>query len=403
MEISTARGVALYVGALLGPGLLVLPGLAAAQAGPASIVAWAGLLVLSGLIAMVFARFGVDHRTAGGVADYVTAGLGERAGRAIGWCFLVGIITGAPIVCALGAGYLTTGPLRQALLGGVLLGVLIAVTGRGLRASTGVQLALVAVLVIVLAVAVGGALPSSAAGNFRPFAPHGWSAIGDAATVLMLSFVGWEAVAPLTGRFANPRRQVPRVVGAAFAITAVIYLALAVVTVAALGERAGTGRPVTLLLVLSIGPAGQIVAAVAALLLTLGAVNAYVTGGVALARTLGGRSRTFTVGLAVAGLVILGLIGSGLVPVADAVAVPVSFLLIVYLGCVLSAARTMRGGMRPIALVAAAAIVVILGYAGVAALPAILVVAFVVAKPTRHRLGRPGWLSRPTASAGRRG
>jgi hypothetical protein len=32
MGISTVRGVALYVGALLGPGLLVLPGLAAAQA-----------------------------------------------------------------------------------------------------------------------------------------------------------------------------------------------------------------------------------------------------------------------------------------------------------------------------------------------------------------------------------
>ena len=36
--------------------------------------------------------------------------------------------------------------------------------------------------------------------NWTPFAPHGWLSVGRAAATLMLSFVGWEAVAPLTGR-----------------------------------------------------------------------------------------------------------------------------------------------------------------------------------------------------------
>jgi amino acid efflux transporter len=379
--MSTTRGIALYVGALLGPGLLVLPGLAAAAAGPASILAWAGLLVLSGLVAIVFARFGIEHRSAGGVADYVAAGLGERAGRAAGWCFLAGIITGAPIVCTLGAGYLTTSLPARALIGGVMLASLIVMSGR--KASTGVQLALVAVLLLVLALAVGGAIKDVRPGNFRPFAPHGWSAIGTAATVLMLSFVGWEAVAPLTGRFANPRRQLPRVIGAAFAITAVIYLALATVTIAALGPRAGTEAPVAALLAFSIGPAGPVVAAIAALLLTLGAVNAYLTGGAALTRTLG--SRSFTPGLIVSGLVILTLIGLGIVPVATAVTVPVSFLLLVYLGCMISAARAMPGRMRPIAVVAAVANLLILAYAGTAALPAIVLAVVVAAKGQARR------------------
>jgi amino acid efflux transporter len=38
-NLTTARGAALYIGAILGPGLLLLPGLAAAEAGPASILA----------------------------------------------------------------------------------------------------------------------------------------------------------------------------------------------------------------------------------------------------------------------------------------------------------------------------------------------------------------------------
>ena len=33
-HLTTSRGAALYIGAILGPGLLLLPGLAAAEAGP---------------------------------------------------------------------------------------------------------------------------------------------------------------------------------------------------------------------------------------------------------------------------------------------------------------------------------------------------------------------------------
>src|SRR5262245_54264966 len=101
--LTTSRGAALYIGALLGPGLLLMPGLAAAEAGPASIVAWLALLMLSGLFAGVFSALGKNNPSAGGVMGYVSAGLGSRAGLATGWLFLVGVIFGAPIVCVIGA------------------------------------------------------------------------------------------------------------------------------------------------------------------------------------------------------------------------------------------------------------------------------------------------------------
>ena len=44
--LSTRSATALYVGAVLGPGVLFLPALAAEIAGPASFLAWAGLLAL---------------------------------------------------------------------------------------------------------------------------------------------------------------------------------------------------------------------------------------------------------------------------------------------------------------------------------------------------------------------
>src|SRR3984957_12012994 len=98
-HLTTTRGAALYIGALLGPGLLLLPGLAVAVAGPASLLAWIALLVLSALFAVVFAAFGLRFPSAGGVIGYVSAGLGPRAGLVAGWVFLPGGVAGAPGAC----------------------------------------------------------------------------------------------------------------------------------------------------------------------------------------------------------------------------------------------------------------------------------------------------------------
>src|SRR5258708_29426176 len=81
-HLTTSRGAALYIGAILGPGLLLLPGLAAAEAGPASILAWLALLVLSGLFAAAFSALGRRNPSAGGVAGYLDPRLAPGAPRA---------------------------------------------------------------------------------------------------------------------------------------------------------------------------------------------------------------------------------------------------------------------------------------------------------------------------------
>ena len=90
-------------------------------------------------------------------------------------------------------------------LAAVLLLAVVALTTSAGQASGAVQLGLVGLLTAVILVAVVGALPSARIDNWTPFAPHGWSAIGTAGTVLMLSFVGWEAIAPMTARLRDRR------------------------------------------------------------------------------------------------------------------------------------------------------------------------------------------------------
>ncbi len=398
-NLTTARGAALYIGAILGPGLLLLPGLAAAEAGPASILAWLALLGLSGLFAAVFSALGRRHPSAGGVIGYVTAGLGPRAGRATGWMFLAGVVGGAPIVCLIGAGYVTdlTGggrPATAAVAAALLLTVVSLAAG-GLRASAAAQVVLVSLLTGLVVVAVAGSAGAARAGNWAPFAPHGWLAIGSAATTLMFSFVGWEAVAPLTTRFADPSRQLPRAVAIALAVTTALYLGLAIATIGVLGRGAATDVPLAGLLSHAVGAPGRDIAAVAAIVLTLGAINAYINGAAAMAGQLanparGGREsapvRRLLAAIATTGLLLIAGYGLGLVSTAALVAVPTALFLSVYLGAMVAAARVLTGPARLAALPAALAVTVMLGFCGWAlAMP----VTVALAVGWRARSGAP--------------
>ena len=423
--LSTVRGAALYIGALLGPGLLLLPGLAATVAGPASLLAWIALLVLSALFAVVFAAFGLRFPSAGGVIGYVTAGLGDRAGLAAGWCFLAGVVAGAPVVCLIGASYVTEltggGQLARAGVAALLLLVLLALAKGGLRASAAAQLLLVGLLVGVVAVAVAGTAGSVRAANWTPFAPHGWLAVAHAAAILMLSFVGWEAVAPLTTAFPDPARQLTRVVAIALAVTTALYLGLAIVTIGVLGSGAATLVPLAELLQRAIGPAGTAAAAVAAVVLTLGSVNAYISGGAVMAGHLTRPQRVanervgsdpvgseqvgservgsadqappspqFLAAVAASGLLLITLYGFGVVSPAALVAIPTTLFLAVYLGSMVSAVRVLRGPARWAAVPASAAVAVMLACCGWAlALPALVAVVVTGWRPAgRGRLGQ---------------
>jgi amino acid efflux transporter len=419
-NLSTARASALYIGALLGPSLLLLPGLAAALAGPASILAWLLLLIVSAMLAKVFTALGTQFRSAGGVAAYTEAGLGPRAGRAVAWCFLAGVICGAPIVCLIGGGYVAVllGGGRAAGLGAaaVLLVAVIALTLGGARATAAAQLVLICLLVLLVVVAVVGSAPSARTANWRPFMPHGWSSIGSATSVLMMSAVGWEAIAPLTTRLRDPRRQLPRVILIAFVVTMIFYLGLAVSTVSVLGPEAGSATPLSELLRVAVGPAGPAIAAVAAVALTLACTNAYLTGASALARALRAPAvparqeqppagepecRSLQIGTGVVGLLILGGAATGLLSTAQLVALPTALFLTVYLGCTAAATRILQGGTRVIAGLAFGTVAAILCFAGWALLGVLAVVLAAVwhgSRESRKALGGIGSRPEPAPS-----
>ena len=287
--MGVVRGAALYVGALIGPGVLLVPALAAQAAGPASVLAWAALLVLSAPLAITFAALGVRHPVAGGVAAYVRAGLGDAAASVTGAWFMTAILIGGPAVSLIGGYYVAdltdSGTSVAVVVGLLMFGAVLAANAFGLRVSSGFQLGLSAVLVVVIASAVGIAVPSRGGDNWTPFAPHGWWAVGDAASILIWLFIGWEAMAQLAGEFRRPERDLPRAMALAFGVVTALYVGLAVATIAV---TAGSGSKVPLadLVAVGFGRAGRDATAVLAVALTMGTMNVYTAGAAKLAAAL---------------------------------------------------------------------------------------------------------------------
>ncbi len=291
--LSVPQGAALSIGAVLGTGVITLPALAADLAGPASLLAWGALVLLSIPLAGTFAAMGARYPDSGGVSTYVRRAFGDRAAGVVGWCFYFAVPVGAPpasmmaggyVADLLGAGRGTTLVVAALLIGGTAL-----LNALGLRLSGRVQLWLASALALLMTATIVVALPHADPGSLTPFAPHGWAAVGAAAAVLVWGFAGWEAVAPLAADYRRPRRDVPRAAAIAVAVVGVLYLGLAATSLLVLGPRTGSSRaPLSDLLALGLGEGARVVMAVAAVLLTLGAMNAYFAGasrlGAALAR-----------------------------------------------------------------------------------------------------------------------
>jgi amino acid efflux transporter len=288
-SLGVLRGSALYVGALIGPGLLLVPALAAQSAGAASIVAWGALLVLSAPLAITFAALGVRHPVAGGVATYVREGFGDAAAAVAGAWFLSAVLIGGPAVSLIGGYYVAdltgSGTLVATLVGLAMFGAVMLANVLGLRVSSGFQLVLASILVVVVAVAISFALPSRGGHNWTPFAPHGWWAVGTAANLLIWLFLGWEAVAQLVGEFRRPEVDLPRAMALAFGVVTLLYAGLAVATI---GVTGGTRSRVPLADIVSVGfgRSGRDATAVLAVALTMGTMNVYYGGASKLAAAL---------------------------------------------------------------------------------------------------------------------
>ena len=291
-RLGVLQGTALYVAAVLGTGILVLPGLAAQAAGPASVLAVAAVFLLSIPLAGTFAALASRYPDAGGVASFVRRALGGTWARMTGYWFFFGVGAGAPVVAVLGADYVAAiVGADRAVVPWLALGLLVppfVANYFGLRVSGVAQLALTGLLLVIVIGVVAVAAPAADPGNFTPFLTHGWGGVGAAISLFVWAFAGWEVGTHIAGEFRNPRRTIPLATAIALVVVGVSYLALQYVTVGVLGADAGTGRvPLLDLVAASTNGLGPVLVAAVAAIVVLGVLNVYTGAFAKLAASLG--------------------------------------------------------------------------------------------------------------------
>jgi APA family basic amino acid/polyamine antiporter len=280
----------LGIGAIIGAGIFVLTGQAAAQyAGPAIVLSFIISGIACAFAGLCYAEFASMIPISGSAYTYSYATLGEFLAWIIGWDLILEYLFAASTVSVGWSGYVVsflkdfgvfiptaltaatgsvlvevpklgwqqlTDNLSSALLAqGIQVDALPHVTAIinlpamfiiaaltlllivGIRESANFNniMVIVKVAVIILFIAIGIAFVQ--AGNWHPFIPKntgvwghfGWSGVLRGAGVIFFAYIGFDAVSTAAQEAKNPQRDMPIGILGSLSISTVLYILVAIV------------------------------------------------------------------------------------------------------------------------------------------------------------------------------
>jgi len=236
----------LGIGAIIGAGIFVLTGVAAAtKAGPAIVMSYVVAGFACAFTALAYAELAASIGGCGSAYGYAYAGLGELVAWIIGWDLILeyGLATAA---VAIGwSGYVNNAltaigmPLPDALLkppteGGLMnlpaLGIVVtlaALLSIGVRQSARFNAVMVLVKLMAITVFVAVAAFNVKPDNWQPFMPFGWEGVMAGAALIFFAYIGFDAVSTAAEEAVKPQRDLPIGIIASLAVCTIIYIVVA--------------------------------------------------------------------------------------------------------------------------------------------------------------------------------
>jgi len=267
-SLTATNLVMLGIGAIIGAGIFVLTGTAAAQhAGPAITLSF----VLAGMgclfAGLCYAEFASMIPIAGSAYTYGYATLGELVAWIIGWDLILEYLFAASTVAVGWSGYavqflhrlgidlptsFTQAPFTiqgthdivatGAVLNVPAVGLVVLLTGLltiGIRESATVNnyIVIVKIAIVLLVIGFGAAYVDPT--NWQPFIPEqvktdhgvfgGWGGIAAGAGVIFFAYIGFDAVSTAAQEAKNPQRDLPIGILGSLAVCTVLYILMALV------------------------------------------------------------------------------------------------------------------------------------------------------------------------------
>jgi APA family basic amino acid/polyamine antiporter len=238
----------LGIGAIVGAGIFVLTGVAAAQyAGPAIVMSFVVSGFACAMAALCYAEFAAMIPVAGSAYSYSYATMGELVGWIIGWDLVLEYAVGAAAVAVGWSGYLRVileglgihlpdafshapGSVPGAIIDLPALLIVLAISAIlyvGISESARFNSIIVGVKLVVIALVILiGAFYIKPA-NWSPFAPMGWSGVMKGAAVIFFAYIGFDAVSTAAEEVINPNRDLPLGILGSLFICTLLYIAVA--------------------------------------------------------------------------------------------------------------------------------------------------------------------------------
>ena len=272
-SLSALNLVALGVGGIIGAGIFVLTGhAAAANAGPAVALSFAMGAVACAFAGLCYAEMASSVPISGSAYTYAYATLGELIAWIIGWDLILEYAVGATTVAIGWSGYVvslakdfglnfptrfvssplaydaatqawsTTGAVLNApaalvvVLVTALLVVGISETARFNGFIVAVKLVVIALFIVCTLPAFSTAnwvAPANPQGAFIPpnagVGIYGWSGLVRGAAVVFFAYIGFDAVSTVAQETKNPMRDMPIGILGSLVICTVLYVAVGIV------------------------------------------------------------------------------------------------------------------------------------------------------------------------------
>jgi APA family basic amino acid/polyamine antiporter len=258
--------VMLGVGAIIGTGIFVLTGrAAAANAGPAVALSFVVAGIASAFAGLCYSEMASMIPIAGSAYTYSYATMGELVAWIIGWDLILEYLVGAATVSVGWSGYVvafvhdtfgvdlpkawvnapflwsvdhfeTTG----AILNVPAVLIVLAVTAllvRGIRESARFNTFVVFVKVTVVLLFIAFAARFVQPDNWHPFVPpndgnfgkYGVSGVLQGATMVFFAYIGFDAVSTAAQEARNPQKDLPVGILGSLAVCTVLYIAVSLI------------------------------------------------------------------------------------------------------------------------------------------------------------------------------
>src|SRR6476660_7669735 len=238
----------LGIGAIIGTGIFVLTGTAAAsKAGPAIVLSYVLAGLACGFAALCYAEFAAMIPISGSAYTYAYATLGEIFAWMIGWDLILEYAVGSMTVAVGWSGYF------QRILAGfdlhlpiwmmaapaaaagavinlpavlIVLGIMVLLVV-GVRESARFNAAMVTIKLaaVLFFIAVGVTYVKPA--NWSPFMPYGFPGVMTGAAVVFFAYIASDAVSTTAEEAKNPSRDLPIGIIASLVVCTILYLAVA--------------------------------------------------------------------------------------------------------------------------------------------------------------------------------